>query len=95
MKIRLIQFSLGSGKRPAAQAIADKVVPAIRAQGGCERCDFYGDDAAGDYGIVVHWASQETADAAAAVMTPIMSAALAGATGTNIRTFDVYEPTAK
>jgi hypothetical protein len=36
MYIRLVQFSLGKGKRPAAEAIADKIVPAIRAK-GCDR----------------------------------------------------------
>ena len=34
MNIRLVQFSLGPGKRAVAEAIADKVVPAIRAQQG-------------------------------------------------------------
>ena len=28
MNLRLVQFSLGPGKRSAAEAIADKVVPA-------------------------------------------------------------------
>ena len=94
MYIRLVQFSLGKGKRLAAEAIADKIVPAIRTQEGCDRCEFIADDAAGDYGLVVLWTSQEAADAAYAVINPMLQAALgdAGAQGTSIRLFAVYEP---
>ena len=94
MYIRLAQFSLGSGKRSAAEAIADKIVPAIRARKGCERCEFIADDAAGDYGIVVLWASKEAADASYEVINPMLQPALseAGAKGTSIRLFEVYEP---
>ena len=94
MNIRLVQFSLGTGKRPAAETIADKIVPAIRAQKGCERCEFITDDAAGDYGIVVLWASKEAADASYGVINPMLQPALAaaGAQGTSIRLFEVYEP---
>ena len=92
MYIRLVQFSLGAGKRAAAEAIADKMVPAIRAQKGCDRCEFITDNAAGDYGIVVLWASKPEADAAASVISPILMTALAGAKGTSIRLFEVYEP---
>ena len=55
MFVRLVQFSLGTGRRSAAEAIADKVVPPIRAQKGCIRCEFFTDDVAGDYGMVVLW----------------------------------------
>ena len=94
MYIRLVQFSLGKGKRIAAEAIADKIVPAIRTQAGCDRCEFIADDAAGDYGLVVLWASQQAADASYAVINPMLQPALsgAGATGTSIRLFEVYEP---
>jgi quinol monooxygenase YgiN len=94
MNIRLVQFKLGSGKRAAAEAIADKIVPAIRAQKGCETCEFITDDAAGDYGIVVRWASKQAADASYDVINPMLQPALAagGAQGTSIRLFEVYEP---
>lgn|SRR5574341_262978 len=94
MYIRLVQFSLGSGKRSVAEAIADQIVPAIRAQKGCDRCEFITDDVAGDYGIVVLWASQEAAQAAYAVINPILQSVLsaAGARGTSLRLFEVYEP---
>jgi hypothetical protein len=91
--VRLVQFNLGPGKRSAAEAIADKVIPAIRKQPGCERCEFITDDEAGDYGIVVHWASRQAADTAASVITPILMPALSAAKGTpSIRLFEVYEP---
>ena len=93
MYMRLVQFSLGAGKRSAAETVADKVVPAIRAQPGCERAEFFVDDAAGDYGFIVLWASKQAADAASAVITPILFAAVTAAKGTpNIRLFEVYEP---
>ena len=96
MNIRLDQFSLGPGKRSAAEKIADKVVPTIRAQKGCDRCEFFADNEAGDYGIVVLWASEQAADAAASVIGPILMPALAEAKGEpNIRLFDVYEPKRK
>ena len=93
MNIRLVQFSLGPGKRLVAQAIADKVVPAIRAPKGCDRCEFFTDNEAGDYGMVVLWASKQAADAAYLVISPILMPALAEAKVTaSIRLFDVYEP---
>ena len=97
MNLRLVQFSLGPGKRSAAEAIADKVVPAIRAQPGCERCVFFADYEAGDFGIVVLWASKQAADAAAAVISPILTPALAEAkvSAESRRLFDLYEPKQK
>jgi Antibiotic biosynthesis monooxygenase len=93
LNIRLVQFSLGTGMRPAAEAIADKVVPAIRAQPGCMRCEFITDDDTGDYGIVVLWASKQAADASYTVISPILMPALAIARGApSIRLYDVYEP---
>ena len=94
MYLRLVQFSLGSGKRSEAEAIADQIVPAIRARKGCQRCEFIADDAAGDYGIVVLWGSQRSAQAAYEVINPMLQLALsrAGAQGTSLRMFEVYEP---
>jgi Antibiotic biosynthesis monooxygenase len=93
MFIRLVQFNLGTGKRPAAEAVADKVVPAIRDQKGCERCEFFTDDATGDYGMVVFWQSKQAADAAYLVINPILEGALAVAKASATkRLFEVYEP---
>ena len=94
MNLRLVHFSLGPGKRSVAESIADRVVPAIRAQPGCDRCTFFADYEAGDYGIVVLWASKQSAEAAASVISPILTAALAEAkrSAESRRLFDVYEP---
>jgi hypothetical protein len=94
MNFRLVQFSLGPGKRSVAEAIADEVVPAIRAQQGCDRCEFFADYEAGDYGIVVLWASKQAAEAAASVISPILTPLLVEAkkTAESRRLFDIYEP---
>ena len=93
--VRLVQFSLGTGKRPAAEAVADKVIPIIRKQPGCERAEFFMDDEAGDYGFVVLWASKQAADDSYQIVYPIFSAAVAVAAvkgAPSIRTLEVYEP---
>jgi heme-degrading monooxygenase HmoA len=93
MNLRLVQFNLGRGARHTAEDIATRVVPVIRAQPGCEGCEFFGDDESGDYGIVVFWASKPNADAAAGVVSPILSAALAEARATDERRrlFDMFQ----
>ncbi|HKX18431.1 MAG TPA: hypothetical protein VJT33_10520 [bacterium] len=96
MNLRLVQFNLGSGQGSVARAIADEVVPAIRAQQGCDRCEFFADNETGDYGLIVLWASKQAADAAASVIGPVFRPALAAAKASpNIRLFDIYEPQRK
>jgi len=93
VNLRLVQFSLGPGKRSVAEGIAAKVVPKIREQKGCDRCAFFADNITGDYGIVVLWGSREAAEEAASVVGPVLMGALASANAApNIRLFDVYEP---
>jgi len=92
VNLRLVQFSLGPDKRSQAEAIANEIVPKVRAQPGCERCEFFGDDEAGDFGIVVLWESPETANAASEVIGPQLGAALQQLNVTNWtrRLFDIY-----
>jgi hypothetical protein len=95
MVLRLVQFSLGAGKRRAAEGVANMVIPAIRKQPGCLRSEFFLDDAKGGYGFIVLWASRQAADASYPVIFPILSAAVdeAGGKGSlDIRTHEVYEP---
>jgi hypothetical protein len=76
-----------------AEGIADKVIPRIREQKGCARCEFFADNESGDYGIVVLWDSKQAADAAASVIGPILMGTLKSANASpDIRLFDVYEP---
>ncbi|MBA3873042.1 MAG: hypothetical protein H0X30_28240 [Anaerolineae bacterium] len=97
MNLRLVQFSLGTGTRSAAEHIADQIVPFIRSQPGCEQCKFFADYEAGDYGMVVLWASQSAANTAASVIGPVLTGLLTDAkvTTDNRRLFDVYEPAQK
>jgi hypothetical protein len=95
MYLRVVQFSLGPGKRSAAEGVANKVIPPIRKQPGCLRAEFYLDEAKGDYGFIVLWASKQTADASYPIIYPILTSAVdaAGANGTlKIYTHEVYEP---
>jgi quinol monooxygenase YgiN len=95
MYLRLVQFKLGKGKRSAAETAADKIIPAIRSQPGCERAEFFLDDAAGEYGLVVLWASKQAADASYPLIYPLLTSAVEAAGGDgslSIRTLEVYEP---
>lgn len=92
MNLRLVQFNMAD--RSAAEALANEIVPAIRSQPGCDRCVFFGDYEAGDYGLAVLWESQQAADAAAGVISPILMKGVESGSGTmqSRRLFEVYEP---
>ena len=94
MKMRLVRFVLGANKRAEAEGIADRIVPIIRSQPGCDGCTFFIDDESGYCGLVVMWASKDAADAAAAVVAPVLGEELeaAGAASVERHLFDVYEP---
>ena len=94
MYVRLVLFTLGPGERSTAEKIADEIVPAIRAQKGCNTCKFFTDDEVGEYGIVVLWDSKEDADAASSVISPRLKPALADIVKEppSIRLYEVYEP---
>jgi hypothetical protein len=53
-----------------AQALAEEVAPLIEAQPGCKGVTVFGDDADGQYGLFVLWASEAEANAAAQVVRP-------------------------
>jgi quinol monooxygenase YgiN len=76
MHIRLVEFKLGAGKYSAARTVADRIIPAIRRQPGCERAEFFVADATGEYGLVVLWASKKAADASYAMIYPMLSSAV-------------------
>ncbi len=91
MYVRLVRFTFGPGKRAEAQSLADDLVPAIRAQPGCEDVVAFGDESDGEYGLYVRWDSREHADAAAGVIGPQLQQHLSGnAQGApDIRLFEV------
>ena len=94
MYVRIVRFTLEPGSRSIAEKLADDIVPAIRAQNGCNKCLFIVDDDTGDYGIVVLWDSKEDAGAAAAVIGPRLTKALSDITEVqdSRQLFEVYEP---
>ncbi len=96
MYARIVLFTLGSGMRSTAEAIADELIPAIKAQQGCDAAMSLIDDEAGEYGLVVLWASKEDAEVAAKVMGPRLRSALEGVATEppTIRLMEVYEPAA-
>jgi quinol monooxygenase YgiN len=94
MFVRLVRFSFGPGKQDAAQDLANELVPAIGARPGCRAVTFFGDDSDGEYGLYVLWASQQDADTAAEVISPLLQRGLAGNVQgpPAIRLFQVIEP---
>ena len=96
MYARIVLFTLGSGKRSTAVEIADALIPAIKAQRGCDAAMSLIDDEAGEYGLVVLWASKEDAEVAAKVTGPRLRSALQGVATEppTIRLMEVYEPAA-
>ena len=78
MCLRLVRFTLAEEGRSRAQAMADDLIPAIRAQPGCQSAVFYGGGEDGESGLAVLWDSQEHADAASAVIRPRLDGHLSG-----------------
>jgi hypothetical protein len=73
-----MRFTLGPGKRAAAQAIANEIAPLIASQPGCQGVTVFGDESDGEYGIFVLWDSTTNANAAAGVVRPQLDAHLSG-----------------
>jgi hypothetical protein len=78
MYARLVRFSLGTGRRGVAEAIAGDLAPQITSQPGCRGVTVFGDDSDGEYGIFVLWDSQAHAAAAASIIRPILDKHLSG-----------------
>ena len=96
MYARIVLFTLGSGMRSTAEQIADELIPAIKAQQGCDAALSLIDDEAGEYGLVALWASKEDAEVAAKAMGPRLRSALEGVATEppTIRLMEVHEPAA-
>ncbi|MFV2062137.1 MAG: putative quinol monooxygenase [Chloroflexota bacterium] len=78
MFVRLVRFSLEPGHGAVAQALADDLAPRIGALSGCSGVHVFGDESDGEYGLFVLWESQASADAAAGVIGPQLTAHLEG-----------------
>lgn len=78
MFLRLVQFTFSEEGRAAAQAMADDLIPAIKGQPGCLQAAFFGGGPDGESGVCVFWDSQESANAAAAIISPRLEKHLQG-----------------
>ena len=78
MFLRLVQFTLSEDGRSQAQSMADDLIPAIKQQAGCVHAAFFGGGPDGESGLCVFWDSQESANSAAAVISPRLEQHLQG-----------------
>ena len=96
MYANLVTFTLGAGKRAAAEKLVDQFAPALGAREGFKSATFLADEATGEYGVLVVFESREDADATFATLFPKLGQALTGiAQGPPTRQlFEVLEPKA-
>ena len=96
MYASLVTFTLGAGKRAAAEKLVAQFAPAIAARAGFRSATFLADEAAGEYGVLAVFESREDADATFATLSPKLGQALTGiAQGPPTRQlFRVLEPKA-
>jgi hypothetical protein len=58
---RLTLFTLGPGTRSTAEALADEMIPKVKAQKGFKDMSFLLDNETGEYGAFLLWESKEDA----------------------------------
>lgn len=94
MYARLITFNLEPEKCAAAEKLADRFAPILRARRGLVTVIFFANDATGEYGILTLWESKENLEVEATLLIPRLQDALAGISAAPplIRLFEVYEP---
>ncbi len=80
MYARLVSFTLHNGNESVAAELARDLVPDVSRLPGCQAASCFGDAQSGQYYIYVLWASEEQANAAAAIMAPRLDRYLAGHT---------------
>ena len=69
---RLTLITLGPGQRSKAEALAEEMVPLVKAQPGNEGATFLMDEENGEYGAFLLWDTKEHAEAAKEKMLPIL-----------------------
>ena len=96
MYAQLSIITLGPGKRPVAEKLADQFNPALRTLKGFKKVTFLGDDTIGEYMSLSLWESKEAAEAAATVIRPQLEQAVSDIAKVppTRRFFEVYEPKA-
>ncbi|MBI4787199.1 MAG: hypothetical protein HY782_09155 [Chloroflexi bacterium] len=80
--------------RATAEKLADRLASVLQARRGLVTAIFFANDAAGEYGALTVWSSQEAVDEEATIVIPRLHDALAGISEHPpvIRLFQVYEP---
>ncbi len=91
-----VMFTLGSGKRLAAEKIFERLAPAAKARKGFKALTILADDTAGEYGILGVFESKADAEATFEALFPKLQQALAGIMQgqPTRRLFEVLEPKA-
>lgn len=93
MYLRLYQFGINVNQHSTVETMAANILTVIRAQNGCDRCEFFMDAASENCGFIVLWTSMQAVDAAAPVIFPLLTPLLALATAApQIRFYEIYEP---
>ncbi len=92
---RLNLFTLGPGTRAAAEALADEMVPLVKAQPGNQGVTFLMDEENGEYGALILFDTKEHADAAKEKMFPILMSKIGEIVKgpPSLKLFEVYEVT--
>ena len=73
MYARLVRFRYDPGSESKVMELADDLVPAIETQPGFRSAVCFGDSANGEYGLLVLWDSEKSADDARIVIGPRLS----------------------
>jgi hypothetical protein len=78
MYARLVQFTLGPGTRPTADALMGQFGPALQARTGFKGVHFIGEEESGQYGAFILWESKGAAEAAYEAIQPKLQDAIKG-----------------
>ncbi len=91
---RLALFTLGPGTRSTAEALADEMIPKVKAQKGFKDISFLMDALTGEYGAFILWESKEDAEAAKDALFPVLLSKIGGIVKSppSLKLFEVYEP---
>lgn len=90
---RLTLFNLGPGQRSKAEALAEEMVPLVKAQPGNEGATFLIDEENGEYGAFLLWDTKEHGEAAKEKMLPILMSKIGDIMKgpPSLKLYEVYE----
>ena len=94
MYARFVMFTLGPGKRPFAEKMADQFNAAMKNLNGFKSATFLVDESTGEYGMLSLWETKADAESAANALAAGFQQALQGHVQgpPTQRTLEVYEP---